>query len=332
MATDQELTQEQELAVLSGRTMDADVSDLKEPDTEQPLSDEGKPESPPEGQPEAAPPEGSGDEADTAKPDAKADEAPPIEDQLAERSGFGESDVQKRGRLEREHKAASKENRKLNNTVKSARELLKNQGLGLDVDDEGNVTSVHQLKDARKADRQVGKISFNDLTQEERDLFDVDEQKAIDLIQERTSQGLLNVKPTSAPPPARLSDERREAAIDFVKAEQEADESQKNPDFEKNLDFIEKFYLNAPNSPKALQALLAQEPELAYSLLNHKVNADRAFLNGQAAAQKTAKQKKASDSDESPDLGPAGGGAPSTGEQSLSDEWGELIANSGPAF
>lgn len=228
-----------------------------------------------------------------------------------------ESDADSIARLKRDYSASSKEAMRLKKYSDSLLSLLREQSL--DVHEEDGIPAGLTIGKGYSKDAKSIDIKFKDLSDEEKELFESEPQKAIDSILAKAKKALVRVAPTMEQPTKALSPERKAEAVNYVKELKELDGNSKHQSFETNLPHIERL-LASPSVPKALKDMMAQAPEFTLELLSRYIDGERSALLALAK-----KQKK--ETTDTPPLGPSSSAqANASGEKNYSDVMGKAIA------
>ena len=237
------------------------------------------------------------------------------DEQLLNAVGIAEKPEMKISRLEKERAAEGKENRRLTEYFKKAKELLEEQGVSIVEDDQKLPAGLLPTK---KYTKDVGELNvqFKDLPEKTQELFVENPQKAIDFLMDKAKRSLTKVIPTTeqAPIPS-VSPEKHEEMLSFLaEAKCETGDLQ-FPGLAKNRRIIEKV-LNAPNADKDILDFYRQAPSKALEFLHLRFEHAKSYILKQQAKAVQAALAKAQAAESNPTNAPTGGGTASIGTAS----------------
>jgi len=198
-------------------------------------------------------------------------------------------------RTKREATASRSEALRLKKVDEGTRDILKNQGLELVLDSNGNVTGLAPTDGYNGgASEKMMSLKFTDMSQEQQDRFENDPQALIDHVLSHAKTGMARVAPTVEKPFASISPEKEQATFDYVAGLiLEDGVTKKHPNIARNKAIIQQ-NINAPSNA-ALKEFFHRQPDLAVAFLDsYGIRQDSFLLRRRRYfwTQKTRKSRK----------------------------------------
>ena len=235
-------------------------------------------------------------------------------------------------RTKREAGASRAEALRLKKVEDGSREVLKNQGLELVLDENGIVTGIAPTDkyNGGKSEEMMS-LKFTELTEAQQTQFESDPQALIDHVLSHAKVGMTRVAPTVEKQIASISPEKEASVFDHVAGlVLEDGETKKHPNLALNKTIIHQM-IDAPSNAE-LKAFYQQQPDLALALLDAQVDKTRMFLANKAQLIADTATKKKQEADSTPSPAPSGGGTPviiaaDASPEEIGEAWGKSFAS-----
>lgn len=190
--------------------------------------------------------------------------------------------------VRKEHAASSRASRKNNETVKAIEALAKEQGLKLDIqwttNEQNEEVPVVNLIPTKEYSKTADfKVSFKDLSDEDKELYANDPPKFIEGLLERARKAFVRVAPTAEKVVPKASDERVDAVIDQL--------SKRHPTIVANKELIKEAIARG-TLKKSLVDAFNDDPATMSELLHLKFEDQYARAIKRSADEEAERAKK----------------------------------------